>query len=80
MTGTELKALRTRLKLSNAELAARLGVSGATVEAYLYGIRGMSATVAERAARLQDPTRCPTCQQVLPTARNHPPRHERTQR
>ena len=48
MTGEDLKALRTRLRLTQAELGKRLGVARVTVARWELGLR----RVPELAARL----------------------------
>ena len=48
MTGQELKTLRTRLRLTQAELGKRLGVARVTVARWEIGLR----RVPELAARL----------------------------
>lgn len=47
MTGTELKAQRTRLGLTQLELAAKLGVTANSVARWERGERGISEPIAK---------------------------------
>ena len=50
--GLKIKAYRTAMKLTQAELAVRLGVTGAAVSAYENGSRLPSYDVLRKAARI----------------------------